>query len=314
MLQYLPTAISVGSALLGQNQAEGSRRAANRAREEAISQFLNIELPSVDDMEINPQIYEYLGNLSPQMESALSMGDTGLSDISLDPRLQAAQMAALEQLGQMSEGGFTTAETAALNQARRGAAAEAQAKSAQILDNFARRGMGGSGAELAAQLQNAQSAADRQSQESDRLAEMAQERALAALSQQANLAGSVRGQEYGEKSNAARAQDAINQFNLANQQSVQQRNVASGNVAAERNLSTQQQLANASVDVKNRSQQYNKELLQKDYENKLKKASGVSGATKDSGIAQARDLEAGRTADTFARVGQAAGTIIKGLL
>src|SRR5690606_10901263 len=122
--------------------------------------------------------------------------------------------------------------------------------------------MGGSGMELAARLQSAQSSADRQSQESDRLMQIAQQRALDAMSQAGNLATGMRSQSFGEQSDIARARDLINQFNVQNQQNVHQRNVANTNQANLRNLQERQRLSEAGTAIKNAQQQYNKELQQ----------------------------------------------------
>jgi hypothetical protein len=159
-------------------------------------------------------------------------------------------MAALEQLTGISQTGLMPGEEAALRQARRGAAAESQAKSAQLLDEFARRGMGGSGAELAARLQAGQAGSERLGEESDRLMQMAQQRALEAIGQSSGLAGNIRQQSFGEQSDVARAKDVINQFNTQNRQSVQQRNINASNTAALRNLQEKQRIGEAVVDVR----------------------------------------------------------------
>lgn len=247
------------------------------AQRNAIAEFNNIRLPGVDEQSLNLDDMQYLGDYQAQMEQGLNQDDSQMGGISLDPRLREAQMGALESISEMGETGFSQAEEAALRQARRGAAGEAQAKSAQLLDEFSRRGMGGSGAELAARLQAGQSSADRLSQEGDRLSQMSQERALNALSQQANLGSQIRGQEFGEQSDIARAQDAINQFNTANQQNVQSRNVNNTNQAGLRNLSEKQRIGETNTGLSNQQQQHNKELLQSRFNNQMALAGGKAG-------------------------------------
>lgn len=299
-------AAPIAGGIMGNQAAAADRRAAEAARAQALAQFMNIQVPDIEQQRISPELVEYLGNYAPGMESALTLGPSSMEGIALDPRLEAAQMGALSQLSEIGQTGLLPGEAAALRQARRGAAAEAQAKSAQLMDEYARRGMGGSGMELAARLQAAQSGGDRLSQESDRLMEMAQQRALSAMSQGANLAGNIRQQSFGEKSDVAKAQDAIKSFNLQNQQGVQQRNVGSANQAQLRNIQEQQRLSEARAAQKNMAQQYNKELLQSQFGNQMQLAGARAGQYGSSATA-AQD-QAKRTADMWANIGSGIGT------
>lgn len=278
------------------------------AQRQALAALNNVVAPSIGDQELDLAQNEYLGDYQAQMENALNQEDSGMSDISVDPRLRSAQMDALESISQMGETGFTPAEQAALREARRDAAGEAQAKSAQLMDEYARRGMGGSGAELAARLQASQSGADRLSQEGDRLAQMSQERALNALSQQASLGSSIRGQEFGEQSDIAKAQDAINQFNSANTQSVQARNVANTNAAGMRNLGEKQRIGENNTALSNQQQQANKQLLQQRFQNEMQRAGAQ--AQQLNQIAQAQQQAAANSGQMMGNLIGAGGTII----
>lgn len=277
------------------------------AQEQALAEFNGIMLPSVEDQQLDLAQNEYLGDYQAQLESAINQEDSEMSGISTDPRLRDAQLGALDQISQFGETGFSPAEQAALREARRDAAGEAQAKSSQLLDEFSRRGMGGSGAELAARLQAGQSSADRLSQEGDRLAQMSQERALNALSQQATLGSQIRGQDFGEQSDIARAQDAINQFNTANQQQVQSRNVGASNDASLRNLGEKQRIGESNTGLSNQQQQYNKELLQKKFNNEMSKAGAKAGQY--NAIAQAQQADAANDAAMTGALIGAGGTI-----
>lgn len=243
----------------------------------AINQYKNINLPSIEEQKISPEMLQYLADYAPISESTEQLGPSGYENVAVDPRLKSQQMDALAQLSGLSKSGLSPADLAMLEQTRRGAAAEAQAKSNQILQEMQQRGQGGSGAELIAKLKAAQGGADRQSAESLAIAKQAQERALSALSQGANLAGSVRGQEYGEQSDLAKARDIVNQFNTTNRQNVQQRNVGNQNQAQQLNLSNRQGISNANVGTRNQADQYNKQLLQQQFQNQMSKAGGIAG-------------------------------------
>lgn len=278
-----------------------------RAQQRALEQFQNVNVPLISEQTLDLMGPEYIGDYQAGQESAIGMGPSSYEDIAIDPRLEAAQMGALEQISQMGETGFSPAEQAALRDARRGAASEAQAKSAQLMDEYARRGMGGSGAELAARLQASQSSADRLSQEGDRLAQMSQERALNAIAQTANLGGQIRGQQFGEQSDIAQAKDAISQFNTANQQNVQQRNVGMANDANMRNLTEKQRISEGNTSTKNTQQQYNKQLLQQKFQNEIQKAGGV--AQQYNNLAVADQTRAANDAKQNAAIIGAVGTV-----
>lgn len=297
--------------LLGADVAGSANSEAKRLRDQALSQYQGINPPTLEEQQLNLLSPEYIGNYQAQQEGAIGEGPSAMEGVSTDPRLQQAQMAALQQLSDIGQAGMTPAEAAALRTARRASAGEAQAKSSQITQEMARRGMGGSGAELAAQLQNAQSSADRQSQASDQEMQAAQARALQALSQTGSLSGQIQNQQFNQQSDIARAKDAINQFNTQNQQNVQQRNVAATNQAALRNLQEQQRIGEAGAAVKNVQQQANKGLLQTQFNNQLGLAGAKAGQYQNS--AAATQQAGANLGQMYAGVGNGVGTGIAAL-
>ena len=188
------------------------------------------------------------------MAQFIDIGPSAFEQIEADPRLRNAQMESLDYLGEIGQTGLTAGERAAMNELRRNTAQESQAKQAQLLQEMAQRGVGGSGVELAARLGANQASADRMSRESDTLVQQAQQRAMDAMMNQANLGGQIRSQDYGEQSNLASARDAMNKFNTQNQQSLQQRNISAKNQAQAQNLSEKQRIADAQIGLKNQQQ------------------------------------------------------------
>lgn len=294
----------MGSIIGGFMGMQEGRRAADRAdglSNQALGMYNNIELPSIESQQVDFQLPEYLGDLTAGQESAQSLGPSNFEGIATDPRLMDAQMSALDQLSQMGESGLLPGEEAALRQARRSSASEAQAKSGQLMDEYARRGMGGSGAELAARLQAGQSSADRQSQESDRAMQMAQERALNSISQKGALAGNINSQQFQQQADVAKAKDYINQFNTQNQQSVQQRNVAAANAANARNVDTKQVTANNAANVRNQQESQNKGLIQQNFNNQIAKTGGAAGVLGQQ--AQTANQRGANAAQSYAQMG-----------
>ena len=296
----------VAGAIIGNSQAQSQRDAAMAAQQNALNQYLGMSAPSIAGQQLNLQDYQNAGPYQAQNEQALAMGPTAMGNISVDPRLAQAQMAALSQLSQTGQMGMTPAEAAALASAQQNAAGQAQAKNAQIMDQFARTGMGGSGAQLAAQLQNSQGAAQMLANNSNQVAQNAQQNALQAISQSGGLAGQIGAQQFGQQAEIARAKDYINQFNTQNSQNVQNTNVQNANQAALRNLQNQQNLMNQNTQLSNQQQQYNKQLQQQQFNNQMALASGRAGQYQ--GIANTQNNYAGNTANMWAGIGQGVDT------
>jgi hypothetical protein len=297
---------SVIAPILGQQQAQAQLNAANAAQQQALGQWNGISAPSVESQQLNLQDYANAGNLNLQNEQALQQGPNALGNIQTDPRLVQAQMSALQQLSQTGQMGMTPAEQAALNQAQNNAASQAQAKNAQIMNQFAATGMGGSGAQLAAQLNNSQASAQQLANNSNQVAQNAQQNALQAISQAGTLGGQMQAQSFGQQAQVAAAQNYINQFNTQNSQQVQNQNVQAANAAALRNLNNQQQIMNQNTQLGNQQQQYNKQLLQQQFNNQAALAAGRSGQY--NGIAQTQMQQAGNTANMYAGIGQGVDT------
>lgn len=295
-------------AVVGAGEAQNALNDAQNARQQALEQWTGLQAPGIADQQLNLQQYQNAGNLSPQQEALVQQGPNAMAGISTDPRLLQAQMSALSQLSTTGQMGMTPGEQAALSQAQQGASAQAQAKSKAILEDFARRGMGGSGNELAAQLQNAQSSAQQLSNNSNQIAQNAQQNALQAMAQAGQLGGQIQGQQFGQQADIAKAQNYINQFNTQNSQQVNAANTQAANAAALRNLTNQQNIMGQNTQLSNQQQQYNKQLIQQQFNNQAALAAGRSGQY--AGIAQANQQQAGNTANMWAGVGQGADTAI----
>lgn len=282
----------------------GSRSAQEDAINNMLAQVQSIQAPE-EKLAVLDR-YKQAGILTPEMEQSILQSDTELGGIQIDPSLREAQMGALAQLQSINEaGGLTLQDRARLNQAL-GEIQQAERGSRDAaMQSMRRRGMGGSGAELAAALSAGQAAATRGSQEALNIEGMAQQRALESLMSQGALGGQIRGQEFGEQAEAAKAQDLINQFNIANRSSVQQRNVGSKNQAQAANLAAQQDIMNRNVDVGNQQYMYNLQAPQRQFENQMQKA----GAAMPAYGAQA-DMygqRAQQTANMWSGIGQGVG-------
>jgi len=139
----------------------------------------------------------------------------------------AAQRAALRQmqqlqgrLGDIATDGSTAQEQAEMQRQRSQAAGYEKQQRDAIMQQAALRGMQGSGTAMAAQLAAQQGGANRMSQAALDTQAMAQRRALQAMQmqgqsqgQQAQLAGQMRGQSFGEDTTRRSAVDDFNRYN-----------------------------------------------------------------------------------------------------
>lgn len=259
----------------------------------AAKYYDDVKVPELQAVNLLGQ--QYQGDVDPshvnfEGASAVNAGPTELANISADPRLRSAQMKALSQMQDVADqGGLTAQDKADLARTSTEAANADAGRRAAILQNMQARGMGGSGAELLAQLSSSQAATDRAAQAGLDVNAQAQNRALQAMMSTGTMAGNLRSQDYGEQSNAAQAQDAINKFNAQNQTGMNQFNATAANNAAAQNASLQQQanmfnqgqkqnVANANTATQNQQTMYNQaQVPQQNFNNQMAVAGGKSG-------------------------------------
>ena len=186
----------------------------------------------------------------PQLERAVAeqVGPTALERITVDPAYKAAQMEALSKLGQISEeGGFTLADKAALNKTLGALSRRDAGARAAIAENMQARGTLGAGAELAQRLAAQQESSQMASERGMDVAAQAQQRALNAIMQRGQMAGELRGQEYGEQERLAQARDAIARYNAGARAGAQQYNLGLGQQQFQNKMSLAQRRANAKL-------------------------------------------------------------------
>jgi hypothetical protein len=127
-----------------------------------------------------------------------------------DPELKKRQLEALQMMWETAKaGGMDPQAKAALQQAQASSAAAERGARGAIVQNAQARGLGGSGAELAASLANQQGSAQRNALAGGQAAGDARTRALQAMMQTQQGTGQVRGQDLNE----SQARSQIEQFN-----------------------------------------------------------------------------------------------------
>lgn len=246
---------------MSKNAGKSEMKQSNKLMRDNIARLEAIGIPTIEAQKIALESPELVGLLEAE-----SIGPSRFEEVQMDPRLQAAQLAALEDVSGIAQTGLGAADQLALEEIRRRAAGQAQAQRATALQQMQERGLGDSGASLVAQLQAGQSAADTAAMQGMQQAAQAQQARMAALGQQANMASGMQGQQLQLAGQKASAADAIAQFNAQNRQSV-----------AAQNLAARQNIANQQAATKNQQEVYNKALIQQKFQNEMAKATGVTG-------------------------------------
>lgn len=164
------------------------------------------------------------GGIDPNVEFS-QMGPSEYGKIQEDPALRGAQMQALQRMQGISNAGGRDAQfRQGMNAAQQQSAQYERGQRGAIENQARARGQFGGGQMFAQQLQAQQSGADRAGNQGFDVASAAQQRALQALQGYGQQAGSIRSQDYNKASQAAAAQDRINQFNAAGANSQRQQN------------------------------------------------------------------------------------------
>ena len=141
-------------------------------------------------------------------------GTSSFGDIRTDPAMRTSQVGSLNALRSIAQqGGLRPEDRVAQQQALDTSNRAEAGQRGAIFQGLAQRGMGGSVYELSQQLANEQGAAQRNSMVGAQTASDASKRALSAIGASGEMAGKVRGQDWGEAAQAAQAQDALAQFN-----------------------------------------------------------------------------------------------------
>lgn len=243
-----------GGIIGGQAQRDAATQAGD-AQKAALSAYFDkldkVGMPPDQSALLILDQYQQAGLLTPQLEQAIADSANEFNNIKRNESARQQQINVLRQMSQYGRAGLTPDEAAEMRKSRQGVQQDLEAKQQQIIQNLAARGQAGGGAEIAARLGASQAAADRQSEEADRVSSLAQQRALQALISQSSMAQQLRGQDYSEDSARAEAENQMKRFNKENQIGLQMRNVTSQNQAQASNLANLQSLKNMNVQQAN---------------------------------------------------------------
>lgn len=253
--------------------------------------------PNSDDLSYQIQQLVDQGVITPEDAQAALAGPSAMNNVTTDPKLAAAQKAALSSLQEISDnGGMTTADKSNLNQIAVDEATKDKGQRDAIIQGAASRGVGGSGLDLAAQLQNEQATASDKSNRDLAVAGTAQQRALDALMNEGNLASTVQSNEFNQGAQKASANDAISKFNAQNLNQMTLANKQATDNAASLNLQNKQNIANTNASLQTAQNKQKADVAQQIYNNKLAKAGGSQSVSNQNASAAGANSNAAANA------------------
>lgn len=292
--------------IIGSSSASKARKAAAAAAAAAYAELQKIGMPPDISKEVILQQFASQGTLTPELQQEIELQATEVAKIQEDPALRNAQLDVLNTLGNVSRTGLQASDRSAYNELRARTQQDAEAKRQQILQQMQARGMGSSGASLAAQLQSSQASADEASAGADRLAAQASQNALSALAQRAQVAGGVRSQDMSAAELRAKAIDDRNNFLYQNSVSRQAANVNAQNQAQQANLQNAQRLAEMNTAQGNQEALRQNEAKRQLYMDQLALAQSKANALNNQGTVAAQGYQ--QQANTYSALGNALGS------
>ena len=254
----------------GQQQSQQAQRDMQQRAQDILN---SVPLPILK--EYYPELYKQIAQIAPEALQAVNLGQSEMSNISVDPALKQAQMNALLKMQDIgNQGGMTATDQARLAQITSDQEATNRGQQGAIQQNLATRGLSGGMSEQVARQIASQGAANRASQQGMDVKSQAEQRALQAIMQSGQLGSQMSNQEFQQQAQQAQAKDAIAKFNAANLQNVGSQNVNARNQAQAQNAQNAQNIGNQNVGLANQAQQYNLNIPQQNYANQMARATG----------------------------------------
>jgi hypothetical protein len=299
-------ASAVLGGVVGNIMSAGDRAEQRRRMHAALNELKKLGLPPDLSAPLILRELQKQGVYTPELEKDLNDSFAEVKLIDEDQTLKDAQRQALSMMQQRGKVGLSAEDRAALSEVRNNLERDSQAKAQQIMQQFQARGQGGAGAELSALLQSGQSQAEQASQASMSLMGQAQQRALEAVRQTADISSGMRSQDYNVNAANVAAQNERNRFLAENSIARQRANIGMLNQAQQLNLAEQQRIADYNTQMGNVEQARQREEKGKFWDRKLGYGSAMANA--QIGQASMAQQQAANTANMYANIGGAIGS------
>lgn len=252
---------------------------------QAMADIASINTPDPEALKVKLAQYVQQGILTPEDAQAFTVNVNAYDQANGNAQAQGAQLEALQQLqDQISQGGLTDTSRASIQAALDTVNNNQRGQDLAITEDAHRRGVSGSGLEMASRLMSQQNASDQAGRQGMDIAALAEQAKMAALKEAGQLGGQIESQTFQEQSAKAAAQNAINQYNSTNQQQVALQNVAARNAAQAANLAQKQQTADQNTSSENANRVRNADLIRQSYMDRMDKAKAMANAA--AGVGQ----------------------------
>jgi hypothetical protein len=308
-------AVSAGASLaggvIGAVERSNASKEAKALMAQRLAEFEKAGMPPETALPLVLQEFKQQGVITPELEQSINVEASKVAQIKEDPRLREAAMQGLQLLQQRSDRGFGAEEEAAFAQARKETGKESQGRLQSILQQMQAKGMGGSGAELAAQLSTSQAGDEQLAAEGQNIAAERARASQDAIQRMFGAATDLRGQDFNVANTKAQAEDQMNRFRIGMEADQQARNIASKNRAQESNLSEKQRIADMNINMANMEEARQNEARMRDWIAKMDLARAKGGIYKEQADQR---LDQGKSAaEGWAQVGQGVGGAISGI-
>lgn len=277
MIGALPLAVAAGTTVA--SMLNKPKDKLSPYLQAALNEISKVQTPDIDSLKVKLDQYVQQGVMTPEDAQASMVQYNAMDSATGNDTARGAQMSALQSLqDQIHNGGLTAVDQSRIQSTLDTINNNQRGQDQAITEDAHRRGVSGSGLELASRLMNQQSAANTAGRQGMDIAALEQQAKQQAITDAANLGGNIESQTFGEQSTKAAATNAINQFNATNTQQVTMANIAARNAAQATNLAEKQRVSDANTQNENQNRIRNTDLIQKNYENQMEKAKTVAGA------------------------------------
>jgi len=296
-----------GIASLGQDDEEAKRLLDTLRR-----MYEDIGLPEFNEQTLTPESYQYAGDYVPKTYDPAVMYDPRY--VTEGPEGRQGQVDALRYFQDMSRTDIPLSDQIARQEASSALGQQYGRNDQAILENMQRRGMGGGGNQIKAQIAQQQGNMDLARGMGQDLTQQAIQSRLQAAANAGSMGGQLRGQDQALSGQNADIWNRFGEWLSNTMTQARAANAATQNAAQLRNVGEKQRLGEQNTATRNeydvRNQTYLNSLKQNQFGNEMQKMGGIAGI----GSQQANDAYARAAADRDMALGlgQAAGQTLGG--
>jgi len=207
----------------------------------------------------SPELMRVIGTYEPEIAQRIQEETPELIQESASGQEKQYQKDVLSQLSSLSQTGDDAISRAQREEAAFEADAATKRRRNEAVKQMTQRGLGGSGADILAQIQGGQDASVEQRRAALQAAANAQSRRYDALNQLGSMAGQVRGQNTNTESANKQIMNSFRQRTANARQNYEQAVAETRNDAQRYNLNVAQSVADANVGINNRGQMVNQD-------------------------------------------------------